>query len=416
MNRSEIRCSHCHRPVPLGATKCECGRIFVSDPEPIVEEYYLPQTKTNKRNKTNNENQTKEPWYAKPPIIYGIGLIFVLLIIGGLSFYIHTKSKYTAKLTELAQNFITEQLENSGNIKFLSTVNIRTVGETVMSGKFKGYTPTEISGEVRIKNKLIKGLETRSQTEYKVECYAKPDGSFEPYFVLLDDKVIFRDVNINCSVNDHGLCALRMKQIWLAIRNYVDTYISSFPPAYSVSKEDKKPLHSWRVLLLPFLGKPQLYINIHHDEPWDSEYNKQFHNQCPQVFRCPNKNSPEGMSDYAVVMGLTIAFDENQGTTVGKMARFDETVILIERKEPVEWMKPDSNVTDKELFNSNRDNSVFGSPHRDNGSNFILADGTHISAKSISSFNDQVSKLKEEREKQRKREEERRELERRMKR
>src|SRR5260370_743998 len=46
-------------------------------------------------------------------------------------------------------------------------------------------------------------------------------------------------------------CKNNLKQIGLALHNYHDVY-GSFPPAYFVDASGK-PMHSWRVLILPFL-------------------------------------------------------------------------------------------------------------------------------------------------------------------
>ena len=70
-------------------------------------------------------------------------------------------------------------------------------------------------------------------------------------------------------------CSGQLKQIAVALHSYHDTY-HSFPPAYTVD-EDGYPLHSWRVLLLPFLEENDLYKKIRLDEPWNSEHNRQFH-------------------------------------------------------------------------------------------------------------------------------------------
>ena len=48
-------------------------------------------------------------------------------------------------------------------------------------------------------------------------------------------------------------CANTLKQIALAMHNYHDAW-GSFPPAY-IADEDGRPMHSWRVLLLPYLNK-----------------------------------------------------------------------------------------------------------------------------------------------------------------
>lgn len=47
------------------------------------------------------------------------------------------------------------------------------------------------------------------------------------------------------------MCSNHLKQIALALQNYHDTY-GSFPPAYLADARGK-PIHSWRVLILPFM-------------------------------------------------------------------------------------------------------------------------------------------------------------------
>jgi hypothetical protein len=46
-------------------------------------------------------------------------------------------------------------------------------------------------------------------------------------------------------------CTNNLKQIGLALLNYDETY-KCFPPAY-IADKNGKPIHSWRVLILPFL-------------------------------------------------------------------------------------------------------------------------------------------------------------------
>ena len=61
------------------------------------------------------------------------------------------------------------------------------------------------------------------------------------------------------------LCTNNLKQLALAMHTYND-YHKSFPPAYTTD-EDGKPLHSWRVLILPFIEQRGLYESIRLDEP-----------------------------------------------------------------------------------------------------------------------------------------------------
>ncbi|MBQ8364105.1 MAG: DUF1559 domain-containing protein, partial [Thermoguttaceae bacterium] len=48
------------------------------------------------------------------------------------------------------------------------------------------------------------------------------------------------------------LCENNLRRITLATRNYADANDGALPAAYTVDK-DGKPLHSWRVALLPYL-------------------------------------------------------------------------------------------------------------------------------------------------------------------
>ncbi|MCL2117629.1 MAG: DUF1559 domain-containing protein, partial [Planctomycetaceae bacterium] len=98
-------------------------------------------------------------------------------------------------------------------------------------------------------------------------------------------------------------CINNMKQIVLALHLYYAQH-ELFLPAYATD-EDGKPLHSWRVLILPYLEQKELYDQIRLDEPWDSEYNKQFHDQMPMIYLCPSSQSSprNGFTSYQMVVG-----------------------------------------------------------------------------------------------------------------
>ncbi|MFN0054259.1 MAG: DUF1559 domain-containing protein, partial [Planctomycetales bacterium] len=52
-------------------------------------------------------------------------------------------------------------------------------------------------------------------------------------------------------------CKNNLHQIGLALHNYHDAF-NSFPPAY-IPDASGRPMHSWRVLILPFLDQAPLY-------------------------------------------------------------------------------------------------------------------------------------------------------------
>jgi len=103
-------------------------------------------------------------------------------------------------------------------------------------------------------------------------------------------------------------CTNNLKQIALAMHNYHDTY-KSFPPAY-IADESGRPMHSWRVLILPFLEQGPLFDQYNFDEPWDSPENLVLADLMPDVFRCPSDVSSGPLeTSYAMIVGPGTLFD-----------------------------------------------------------------------------------------------------------
>ena len=167
-------------------------------------------------------------------------------------------------------------------------------------------------------------------------------------------------------------CVSIYKQLGLAFYNYHDKH-GCFPPAYTVDANGK-PLHSWRVLILPYIEGKELYDKIRLDEPWDSEYNKQFHTSpilWQYRFQCPTEASDKplkklfpsletkGRCSVSVVIGEETPFPGATSTSFEDITdRRGDTILLVERLVPVCWMDPNHEITlsialdgcDKNLF------------------------------------------------------------------
>lgn len=102
-------------------------------------------------------------------------------------------------------------------------------------------------------------------------------------------------------------CINNMKQIELAIHAYHDTHMS-LPPAYTTD-EDGKPMHSWRVLILPFLGQNTLSEQYDFDQPWDSPGNLAFAENMPECFRCASDDMLGTETNYMVITGAGTMFE-----------------------------------------------------------------------------------------------------------
>ena len=135
-------------------------------------------------------------------------------------------------------------------------------------------------------------------------------------------------------------CVRHVKHMALAMLMYERDH-GTLPPAYTVDAGGN-PLHSWRVLLLPYLGQQALYDAIRLDEPWDSEHNRQFHGEEVPFYRCPSDAVAQpGQTTYSVVVGPDMPFEAGEGKRLGDFgSHSDDMILLVERARPVCWMDP----------------------------------------------------------------------------
>jgi hypothetical protein len=137
-----------------------------------------------------------------------------------------------------------------------------------------------------------------------------------------------------------------MQQIGLGVMSYEgakgDLPTNSYSP-------DGKPLLSWRVHILPYLGENALYQQFKLDEPWDSPTNRRLLDQMPVIFAAPgdrrgamattNKTYYRGFSSPGAI------FERRKpGQKMGPMNITDgmsRTILFVEAATPVEWTKPD---------------------------------------------------------------------------
>lgn len=138
-----------------------------------------------------------------------------------------------------------------------------------------------------------------------------------------------------------GMCNNNMKQIGLALHNYHDVH-GSFPPPF-VADEDGRPMHSWRVLILPFMQEQDLYDQYRFDEPWDGPNNRKLWSQIPDAYTCPSTKYAEPyQTPYQVVVGENTLFEPGKTTSLEDIYDGTSNTILVAEaaSSPVHWMKP----------------------------------------------------------------------------
>jgi hypothetical protein len=139
-------------------------------------------------------------------------------------------------------------------------------------------------------------------------------------------------------------CAEHLHRIVIAMLLYEREH-GTLPPAYTTDAGGK-PLHSWRTLLLPYLGQNELYAKLRLDEPWDSPHNSQFHTTQLDIYQCPSAILPPGLTSYSVVVGDKTPFGPGQGRALSNFG--DRLLLVVERRQPVMWMDAASELSYEE--------------------------------------------------------------------
>lgn len=183
-------------------------------------------------------------------------------------------------------------------------------------------------------------------------------------------------------------CENNLRRIYQAFAEYRDAN-GAYPPAFTVDAEGRK-LQSWRVLLLPYLDDEALFAQIRLDEPWDSDWNSQFHSQTPNVFKCASIPEELGGKSCRCAFSVVLSDEESgvetafraDGTSVAPEEMLDGTanaVLCVERKSPVCWMAPDVELTAARVLAENekpvRERVDFGCWHK-SGANALMLDGS----------------------------------------
>jgi prepilin-type processing-associated H-X9-DG protein len=136
-------------------------------------------------------------------------------------------------------------------------------------------------------------------------------------------------------------CTSNLKQIGLGLQNYAEFY-GCFPPAY-LTDENGKPMHSWRVLILPFIEQQALYDQYDFNEPWNGPHNSLLARTMPSIFRCPSDTAYKGATtNYVAIVGPETVWQADHGVKFSEMKDgASMTIAVVEAAgAKVNWMEP----------------------------------------------------------------------------
>jgi prepilin-type processing-associated H-X9-DG protein len=168
-------------------------------------------------------------------------------------------------------------------------------------------------------------------------------------------------------------CTFHLRNVALALISY-DSNRGSLPPAY-IADDNAKPMHSWRVLLLPYLERPDLKRAYNSNEPWDGPNNRKLGPAMSDVFCCPRGADRKLMhTNYVALVGPGTAFPIPNAGKLAEIPNLSECILLLEwEPTDIHWMEP-RDVTIKEALARFRNSKGNISGHT-GGANVAFADG-----------------------------------------
>lgn len=154
-------------------------------------------------------------------------------------------------------------------------------------------------------------------------------GVFWPIYTLFSETANQKELTEN------------LQQIGIAMHGFHNEH-NRFPGAAIRSKEGK-PLLSWRVALLKYMGEDALLAQFHLDEPWDSENNRPLVLKMPKVFTHPldRAANQSGLTHFQVCVGRGTVFENAQGLRMVDIPDGTaNTAMVLEARTPVNWTEP----------------------------------------------------------------------------
>ncbi len=183
---------------------------------------------------------------------------------------------------------------------------------------------------------------------------------------------------------DKQACMYNLQQIAQALNAYAADH-GTYPPP-TVYGPAGKPLYSWRVLVLPYLGEEVLYKRFRLKEPWDSQQNAALTPLCPKVFVSPGTDTGTWIaeSSYVLVTGKGTLFPPTGPLGPGDISDGAKRTLLVVESGSVgkTWAEPcdidfskfTGQIGGQALGTMNGNPTSIGGTH-DGGAAVVFADG-----------------------------------------
>ena len=104
-------------------------------------------------------------------------------------------------------------------------------------------------------------------------------------------------------------------------------------------------MHSWRVLILPFLEEQRVYDAYNFAEPWDGPNNRLLLNRAPWTYSCPNASGSRYTGPYTNYVALVGPGSVFPGAGTTRIADIRDgtadTLLIVETADAkIPWTAP----------------------------------------------------------------------------
>ncbi len=127
----------------------------------------------------------------------------------------------------------------------------------------------------------------------------------------------------------------------MAIHNYESGH-GNLPPAFMADKNGK-PMHSWRILILPYLGYEDLYRRYDFSEPWNGPNNRLLAKEMPVVYRCPSARPGNPLTtNYVAIVGDDTMWPGEKTVSIKDITDGSTSTLMIVEvaDSDIHWMEP----------------------------------------------------------------------------
>jgi hypothetical protein len=180
------------------------------------------------------------------------------------------------------------------------------------------------------------------------------------------------------AASTRGRCLANLQKIAAALNAYANDH-GAYPLPY-IADSAGKPLLSWRVTLLPYLGHQDLYNAIRLDQAWDSPENSEMMFRCPDVYESPADDSNSGDTSYMLITGTGTLFPGNAPLAPQDIGDGPAKTLLVVETAPATsgqatWTKPvDLNIGRMTMVVGGAPGIEIGGNHQ-GGATVVTADG-----------------------------------------